>query len=186
MTEKEKMIRGELYDSLDAELLADRARVRELLRRLNASPVDTGPERKALTAEILGKATDAFIQSPFFCDYGYNITLGSGFYCNFNCVILDVAPVHMGDNVFMGPAVQIYTATHPLDAEVRRSGKEYAKPVTIGNDVWLGGGCIVLPGVTIGDRVVIGAGSVVTKDIPADVFAAGNPCKVIRDLLKDP
>jgi maltose O-acetyltransferase len=121
-TEKEKMIAGELYDPYDKDLLADRARAREILRRLNASPVDTGPERVALTAELLGKESDLFLQAPFFCDYGYNITVGKGVYFNFNCVVLDVMPVRIGDNVLFGPAVQIYTAAHPLGAAERRGG----------------------------------------------------------------
>ena len=122
------------------------------------------------------------IEPPFFCDYGTNIELGDKVFFNFNCVILDVAKVTIGSNVMFGPAVQIYTATHPMDAEERRSGLEFAKPVRIGNDVWLGGGVIVCPGVTIGDAAVIGAGSVVVRDIPAGVFAAGNPCRVIREI----
>jgi maltose O-acetyltransferase len=180
MTEKEKMIAGEIYDPYDAELLADRARARGVLRRLNANPVDTGTERAALTEELLGKASDLFLQAPFYCDYGYNIHVGRGVYFNFNCVVLDGMPVRIGDNVLFGPAVQIYTATHPLDAAERRSGVEFAKGVTIGSDVWVGGGAVLCPGVTIGARTVIGAGSVVTKDIPADVVAAGNPCRVLR------
>lgn len=181
-SEKHKMIHGEPYDPRDPELVADRGRARELLHKLNACPPGDDAARAALTAALLGRETDAFLQAPFFCDYGYNITVGSGFYCNFNCVILDVAPVTIGDRVLLGPAVQIYTATHPLDAAARAGGLEGGSPVRIGDDVWIGGGAIVLPGVTIGDRAVIGAGSVVTKDLPADVVAAGNPARVIRKL----
>lgn len=186
-SEKHKMIRGEPYDPSDPELVADRVRARELLQRLNACPPGDDGTRRALTRELLGldqsgTETDAFLQTPFFCDYGYNITFGQEFYCNFNCVILDVAPVTIGDRVFLGPAVQIYTATHPLDAATRASGLEGGSPVVIGNDVWIGGGAVVLPGVTIGDRAVIGAGSVVTKDVPPGVLAAGNPCRVLRTL----
>lgn len=183
-TEKEKMIAGLPYDPYDPELAADRVRAREILQRLNACAPGDDATRRALTAELLGAQgePDAFLQAPFFCDYGYNITVGKGFYCNFNCVILDVAPVTIGDHVLLGPAVQIYTATHPLDAPLRRTGIEGAKPIGIGNDVWIGGGTIVLPGVSIGDRAVIGAGAVVTKDVPADVVVAGNPARVVRTL----
>jgi len=124
------------------------------------------------------------MQRPFFCDYGTNIELGRKVFFNFNCVVLDVTPVRIGDHTLFGPEVLIYTATHPLDAEVRRAGLEFAKPVEIGADVWVGGGAIICPGVRIGARAVIGAGSVVTRDIPDDVFAAGNPCRVIRPLAE--
>ena len=133
-------------------------------------------------AELFGRTTDAWIQPPFYCDYGTNISLGAKVCFNFNCVVLDVMPVTIGDNVLFGPAVQLYTATHPINAAERRTGLELAKPITIGSDVWIGGGTIICPGVTIGDRSVIGAGSVVTRSIPADVTAAGNPCRVIRSL----
>nr|WP_304944991.1 sugar O-acetyltransferase [Verrucomicrobium sp. BvORR034] len=133
---------------------------------------------------MLGYPNDAWIQPPFYCDYGYNIVLGSKVFFNFNCVVLDVMPVTIGSNVLFGPAVQIYTATHPLSAMERRTWREAAKPVTIGSDVWVGGGAIICPGVTIGDRTVIGAGSVVTRSIPSDVVAAGNPCRVIRRLTE--
>lgn len=182
VSEKHKMIAGEPYDPYDPELIADRSRARVTLQKLNACPPDDDGARKAFTAELLGRESDAFVQAPFFCDYGFNIAVGRGFYCNFNCVILDVAPVTIGDRVLLGPAVQIYTATHPLDAAVRASGIEGGKPVTIGNDVWIGGGAIVLPGVKIGDRAVIGAGSVVTRDVPADVVVAGNPARVLHTL----
>jgi len=182
MTEKQKMIAGLAYDPYDPALVDDRLRARRLLRALNACAPGDDATRRALTADLFGATTDAFLQAPFYCDYGYNITLGAKFYCNFNCVILDVAPVTIGDHVLLGPAVQIYTATHPLDAAERRSGIEGAKPIVIGNDVWIGGGAIVMPGVTIGDRAVIGAGSVVTKDVPADTIVAGNPARVIRKI----
>lgn len=190
MTEKEKMIAGRDYNPYDPELVAERMRARELLQRLNACPPGDDGTRRALTRSLLGldpsgRETDAFLQAPFFCDYGYNITVGAGFYCNFNCVILDVAPVTIGDRVLLAPAVQIYTATHPLQAGARAGGLESGKPVTIGHDVWIGGGAIVLPGITIGDRAVIGAGSVVTRDVPADVVVAGNPARIVRH-LRDP
>lgn len=181
-TEKDKMLAGELYDPLDPQLAAERVTARHLCLALNASREDEPEERKRLLAELFGAETDAWIQPPFFCDYGTNIQLGKKVFFNFNCIVLDVMAVKIGDFTLFGPAVQIYTATHPLDPEVRRQGLEGAKGITIGSDVWVGGGAIICPGVTIGDRTVIGAGSVVTRDIPADVFAAGNPCRVIRPL----
>ena len=176
------MLAGELYDPLDPELVRARQRCRDVCRRLNESREEDAAGRRRLVAELLGADSDAWIQPPFFCDYGWNIALGSRVFFNFNCVVLDVMRVAIGDNVLFGPAVQIYTATHPVDAVERRTGREFAKPVTIGSDVWVGGGAIICPGVTIGDRAVIGAGSVVTKSIPADVVAAGNPCRIIRRL----
>jgi len=183
-TEKEKMLAGELYNAADPELFAWRARCRELCKQLvDPHEERREEERNRILTELFGREVDVTLQPPFYCDYGTNITLGSKVYFNFNCVILDVLPVVIGDNTLFGPAVQIYTATHPLDADERRSGLEAGKPVTIGKDVWVGGGAIICPGVTIGDRSVIGAGSVVTKSIPADVVAAGNPCRVIRSLV---
>lgn len=182
-TEKEKMLAGGLYDPRDPQLLGERRRARLLTKAFNDTSDDQGIERKKLLSELfgaMGKGT--FIEPPFHCDYGGNIALGERVFFNFNCVILDVAQVTIGNHVMFGPGVQVYTATHPLDAEERRGGLESAKPIIIGDDVWIGGGAILCPGVTVGARTVIGAGSVVTKDIPADVFAAGNPCRVIRRL----
>ncbi|RJF92042.1 sugar O-acetyltransferase [Noviherbaspirillum saxi] len=181
-TEKQKMIAGELYDPNDAQLVAERLRARDLLGRLNALADDDVETRTRLISELVAAKTDAFIQPPFFCDYGTNIALGKKVFMNFNCVILDVAPVHIGDFVLFGPAVQIYTATHPENAAERRQGLEGGKPVVIGADVWIGGGAILCPGVTVGARSIIGAGSVVTRDLPEDVVAVGNPCRVIRFL----
>jgi maltose O-acetyltransferase len=141
---------------------------------------DGAADRQDLLACLFGVQTDACVTPPFFCDCGSNIELGRNVYFNFNCVILDVAKVSIGSNVLFGPAVQIYTASHPMDAAERRSGVECGKPIRIGNVVWVGGGAIVCPGVSIGVGAVIGAGSVVIKDIPPGVFAAGNPCRVIR------
>ena len=180
-TEKEKMLAGELYDALDAELAADRLQTRLLLKALNDSSEDQAEERARVLASLLPNAgASLWIQPPFYCDYGYNIQMGERVFFNFNCVVLDVAQVTIGSRTMFGPNVQIYTATHPMNAAQRASGLEYAKPIAIGEDVWVGGSAVICPGVTIGDRTVIGAGSVVTKDIPADVFAAGNPCRVIR------
>lgn len=181
-SEKEKMLAGELYDPLDPQLCEERVTARHLCLAINASREDEPAERRRLLTQLFGEASDVWLQPPFFCDYGTNIRLGKKVFFNFNCVVLDVMEVTIGDYTLFGPAVQIYTATHPLDAQVRRQGLEAAKPVTIGSDVWVGGGAIICPGVTIGDRSIIGAGSVVTRDIPSDVFAAGNPCRVIRPL----
>jgi maltose O-acetyltransferase len=181
-TEKAKMLAGELYDPLDPELSRERQRCRDLCKRLNDSREDQQEERCRILADLFGYSTDVWIQPPFFCDYGFNIPLGSKVFFNFNCVVLDVMAVEIGSNVLFGPFVQIYTATHPISAAERRTGLEFAKPVSLGSDVWVGGGAIICPGVTIGDGSVIGAGSVVSRSIPADVFAAGNPCRVIRAL----
>ena len=181
-TEKEKMLIGELYDAQDPQLRKERERCRDLCMLINATREAQVKERQQLLAELFGDETDVWLQPPFFCDYGTNIQLGSGVFFNFNCVVLDVAPVVIGDNVLVGPSVQIYTATHPMNALERRKGLESAKPITIGSDVWIGGGAVICPGVTIGDRSMIGAGSVVTRDVPSDVFAAGNPARVIRAL----
>lgn len=176
------MLAGELYDPLDVQLCREREQARDLCQRLNATRERDIAERAEILKELVGRETDVWMQPPFFCDYGTNIFLGRKVFFNFNCVVLDVMPVRIGNHTLFGPAVQIYTATHPLDAETRRAGLEFAKPVTIGDDCWMGGGAIICPGVTIGSRVVIGAGSVVTRSIPDDVFAAGNPCRVIRSL----
>lgn len=180
-TEKEKMLTGELYNPLDQVLVDDRLKARLLLQELNAASEDQTQQRRRILNELLPKAaSDISIQPPFFCDYGTNIKAGKQVFLNFNCVILDVGEITIGDRALMGPNVQIYTATHPMKADERASGLESAKPIEIGEDVWLGGSAVICPGVRIGARSVIGAGSVVTRDIPADVFAAGNPCRVIR------
>lgn len=185
-SEKNKMLRGEPYDPRDAELSNERHRARRLLKALNESSPDQMEERVRILAELLGPTGEGlWIEPPFYCDYGTNITLGSKVYFNFNCTVLDVAPVRIGDNVLFGPTVQIYTATHPMDAETRRRGLEFARPIEIGSDVWVGGGVIVCPGVRVGSGSVIGAGSVVTRDVPDGVFAAGNPCRVVREVTED-
>ena len=178
-TEREKMLAGELYDAQDPELIAGRERARALTSRLNGLAHDD-PRSKELLEDLFGAGGGTvFVTPPFFCDYGTQIELGENVYFNFNCVLLDVCTIRIGAHTLIGPAVQIYTPLHPLDAALRRQ-QEYGKPVTIGSDVWIGGGAIILPGVRIGDRAVIGAGSVVTRDVPAGVFAAGNPCRVVR------
>jgi maltose O-acetyltransferase len=182
-TEKEKMLAGELYNALDPQLLAERLRTQLLFQQLNAASADDVAERSRLLRTLLPHAgAELGLNSPFYCDYGTNITMGDQVFLNFNCTILDVAAVTIGSCTLLGPGVQIYTATHPLDYQERASGLESAKPIVIGEDVWIGGGAILCPGVTIGARAVIGAGSVVTRDIPADTLAAGNPCRVIRVL----
>lgn len=174
---------GDLYNSSDPALVAERLQAQQLCQSLNAlSPHASCRDKAKLLHALFGAEVDVAITPPFFCDYGYNISFGRKVYLNYSCTILDVVPVTIGDHVLMGPAVHIYTALHPMDAEQRRSGLEYGRPVYIGADVWLGGGVIVCPGVRIGDGAVIGAGSVVLRDIPTGVFAAGNPCRVIRKL----
>jgi maltose O-acetyltransferase len=186
MTEREKMLAGELYDPLDLELVAGRARARDLCHALNATRESQQEERRRILSDLFGQGGDSvWMQPPFFCDYGTNIEVGERVFFNFNCVVLDVCRVRIGHHTLFGPAVQIYTPMHPLDAEQHRH-KEFGKPVEIGSDVWIGGGAIILPGVRIGSRTVIGAGSVVTRDIPDGVFAAGNPCRVIRPLDQEP
>lgn len=182
-TEKEKMLAGELYDALDKQLSDERLRTRLLIKRLNDSREDEAEERTWILKELIPHAgAGLWLQPPFYCDYGTNMIVGEKVFFNFNCIVLDVTYVTIGSRSLFGPNVQIYTATHPIDFKVRASGLEYAKPITIGEDVWVGGSAVICPGVSIGDRSVIGAGSVVTKDIPSDVFAAGNPCRVIRGL----
>lgn len=181
-TERMKMLSGKLYDAnYDKELLEARAACADLTYELNLLRPSKAEERNALLRRILGKTKGNFtIISPFFCDYGKQIEVGENFFANMNCVILDEAPVRFGDNVFIAPNCGFYTAGHPLDAARRNKGLEYARPITVGNDVWIGAGVSVLPGVTIGDGAVIGAGSVVNRDIPPRVLAAGNPCRVVR------
>ena len=187
MTEREKMIAGQIYSTQDEELFRlHRACVDAcvLCDRYLPSQLD---ERREILRRILGRTGENFLIEPGFrCDYGFNIEIGENFFANYNLVILDCAPVRFGRNCFIGPQCGIYTAVHPLDAKERASGMEYAKPVTVGDDVWFGGHVTVLPGVTIGDGAVIGAGSVVTRSIPARVVAAGNPCRVLRPIEKSP
>ncbi|MBS0208644.1 MAG: sugar O-acetyltransferase [Planctomycetes bacterium] len=181
-TEREKMLAGEMYDSLDAELCAMRERARDLCQSLNASHERDQAVRRQILIELFGQGGESvYMQPPFYCDYGTHIELGERVFFNFNCIVLDVCSVQIGDYTKFGPAVQLYTAMHPMNAELRRK-QEYGKPIAIGANVWVGGGAIVCPGVTIGDKSVIGAGSVVTRSIPSGVFAAGNPCRVIREL----
>ncbi len=179
-SERDKMLAGELYDPNDSQLAEERMIARERCYALNHGPPREQALRRGILTELFGSGGDTvWLEPPFRCDYGINIHLGEKVYFNFDCVILDVCEVRIGNNVFIAPGVHIYTATHPLNAEQRRN-QEFGKPVTIGNDVWIGGKTVICPGVTIGDRSVIGAGSIVTKDVPPDVVVAGNPAKVIR------
>ena len=181
-SEREKMVAGELYDPLDPELVAGRVRARDLCQALNGTREGEVEERRRILRELFGGGGESvWMQPPFFCDYGANIELGERVFFNFNCVVLDVCPVRIGSFTLFGPGVQVLTPMHPFDAQLRRK-QEFGKPITIGSDVWVGGGAIILPGVRIGSRAVIGAGSVVTRDVPDDVFAAGNPCRTIREI----
>lgn len=183
-TERDKMLAGELYDALDPDLLRDRDRARDLCQILNASRESDREIRRQLLLQLFGKGGDTvWMQPPFYCDYGSNIELGERVFFNFNCVVLDVCPIKIGDFTLFGPSVQILTPVHPLEAGLRRK-QEYGKPIEIGSDVWVGGGALILPGVRIGSKTVIGAGSVVTRDIPDGVFAAGNPCRIIREITE--
>lgn len=183
MTEYEKMLAGHWYNPLDAELRQLRQQSRERCARYNSSGAGHHKQRRLLLAELLGSVGQhLFIEPPLFCDYGKHIHVGDNVFFNVNCVLLDVASITIGNNVFFGPGVQLYTVNHPLDAATRRTGLEQASPITIGDDVWLGGGVIVCPGVTIADRVVVAAGAVVTSDLAADGLYAGNPAKWIKAL----
>lgn len=184
LTEKEKMLAGELYLASDPELIGERERAQRLLARFNAlAGLDDGGESGRILKELLGAVGDnCSIQPAFRCDYGYNIRVGRNFFANYDCVILDVCRVQIGDNVMLGPRVGIYAATHPLEADVRVSMLESGRPVSIGDNVWIGGAALILPGVSIGSNAVIGAGSVVVKDIPEGVLAVGNPCRVLRKI----
>lgn|SRR5574337_1712107 len=181
-TERETMLAGELYDPMDPELVRARERARDLCQTLNSTREAQQQERRSILIDLFGSGGDTvWMQPPFHCDYGANIHLGTRVFFNFNCVVLDVCEVRIGDFTLFGPGVQILTPLHPADAALRRR-QEFGKPVEIGADVWVGAGALILAGVHVGSRSIIGAGSVVTRDIPAGVFAAGNPCRVIREV----
>ncbi|NLM22302.1 MAG: sugar O-acetyltransferase [Peptococcaceae bacterium] len=182
-SEKEKMLAGDPYYAGDGELVKERGHAKNLTFEFNHTKPDEQEKRQAILKQLIKAKKGAFhIEAPFNCDYGYNIEVGENFYANFGCIILDCNKVCIGDNVLFGPNVQIYTAGHPVDPGERLTGLEFAKPISIGNNVWVGGGSIICPGVKVGNNVTIGAGSVVTKDIPDNVLAAGNPCRIIRNL----
>lgn len=184
--EKTKMLAGQPYNAGDPQLALERKRARTLCDAYNHLPVNADGERSRVLAELFGRAGDpsfdAKVTAPFRCDYGTHIDIGSNAYFNYDCVILDVCRVTIGNDTLFGPGVHIYAASHPMTVAARRTGLESGAPVSIGNDVWVGGRAIILPGVAIGARSVIGAGSIVTKDVPAGVFAAGNPCRVIHTI----
>lgn len=186
-SEKEKCRQGKLYDAnYDKELIAERQICKDICHEYNHLLPSDLNRRKEILVRLLGKTgRDFLIEQPFFCDYGYNVEIGENFFANYNCVILDEAKVKFGDNVFVAPNCGFYTAGHPFDVELRNKGLEYARPITIGNNVWIGANVCVLPGVSIGDNCTIGAGSVVNKDIPAGTLAVGNPCRVIRRIDED-
>jgi len=185
MSERERMLAGRLYLAQVEELKAIRKKGQQLVNLFNATIDEELPYRTQLLTDLFNKvASDIYIQPTLRVDYGKNITIGKHFYANFDCIMIDVAAITIGDNVMFGPRVCLYTAGHPIDATVRNSGLEFGMPITIGNNVWVGGSTVVNPGVTIGNNAVIGSGSVVTKDIPANTIAAGNPCRVIRDITQ--
>ena len=185
MEEKDKMLSGKLYDAnYNKDLEKERLRAKDYCYRYNQLLPSNRKEQKELIKTLLGRTGENFIiEQPFMCDYGYNIEIGENFYSNHNLIILDANKVKFGDNVFIAPNCGFYTAGHPLDVEQRNRGLEYAKEIDVGNNVWIGGNVVVLPGVKIGDNTVIGAGSVVTKDIPSGVVAFGNPCRVIKKIM---
>lgn len=184
MTEKEKMLSGQLYSAVDPELLQELNAVKNIIHRYNALPPSAAAERLAILQHLLGGIGDdaLIINQPFYCDYGKQIRLGKRFFANFNLTVLDEAPVTIGDDCFIGPNVSIYTACHSTDPVERNNRREWAEPVVIGNNVWIGGSVTILPGVTIGNNVTVGAGAVVTRDVPDNVVVAGNPAKVIRHI----
>ncbi|RRJ64500.1 acetyltransferase [Paenibacillus oralis] len=182
-TQKEKMLAGDWYDASDPVLVAERLRARGLTREFNATREDERERRTGILKQLFGSCgDDIYIEPTFRCDYGTNIYVGNHFYANFDCVILDVCEVHIGEYCFMAPGVHIYTAAHPLNPAERNSGAEFGKPVKIGNNVWIGGRAVIVPGVTIGDNAVIAAGAVVTKDVPAGAVVGGNPAKIIKTI----
>lgn len=186
MTEKEKMLNGKLYKACGEELVSEHQHAKEVMFDYNNLRPREIEKKSEIIRNLFGSTGDNFfIEAPFRCDYGRNIYIGDNFYSNYNCTILDCAKVTIGDNVLFAPNVSLFTAGHPIDFEPRNKGLEYAFPITIGNNVWVGGGVIINPDVTIGDNVVIGSGSVVTKDIPSNCIAVGNPCKVIREINED-
>ena len=181
MTEKEKMINGFIYNPVSPQLVLDRDKASRILTKYNKKVFHEVNMRNRMIKKLMNTSGYFWIKPPFFCDYGYNIYLGKEVMVNFNCVFLDVCPIIIGDYTLIGPNTQIYTSCHSLDYKERQENKEFGKPVRIGDHVWIGGNVTILPGVSIGDHSIIGAGSVVTKDIPANVIAVGNPCKVIKD-----
>ena len=185
MTSREMQQQGYLYP-LDTELLNAHNNAKRITRQLNATLETERDKRSALAKELFASAGEGtYIEPPFYCDYGINTQVGKNFYCNYDCVFLDCGKITIGDNVMLGPKVALYAVSHPIDPQVRILNYDYPVPITIGSNVWIGGSAVICPGVTIGDNTIIGAGSVVTKDIPANVIAAGNPCRVIRPITEE-
>lgn len=183
MTEKEKMIQGEMYLPNDPELLKLREGARDWMKAFGEIPYREYQQKETMIHEFFGSVgKNPFIEAPFRCDYGFNIHVGNDFFANFNCTFLDVCRIDIGDRCMLAPNVQVYTATHPIDPIERASGKEYGKPIKIGNDVWIGGGAIINPGVVIGNNVVVASGSVVTKNVPDNVVVGGNPASIIKSI----
>lgn len=186
MNEIERMIAGEVYFASDSMIFEKYKYAKDMNRLYNLTTDAEESKRLKIITDLFGKIGENFhIEPPFRCDYGFNIEIGKNFYANYECIILDVCKVNIGDNVFFGPRVSIYTATHPISAKIRNTGLEFGKNITIGNDVWIGGDSVINPGVNIGNNVVIGSGSVVTKNIPSNVIAVGNPCKVIKEITEE-
>lgn len=186
MKEKEKMIQGEVYNPIDIRLVLERNYATKVCRKYNKASFHEWNLKNKKLRKLLHTTGNFIVKPPFYCDYGYNIFLGENVMINYGCTLLDVCSIRIGDHTLIGPNTQIYTACHAIDPQVREKDIEFGKPVTIGKNVWIGGGAIILPGVSIGDHSVIGAGSVVTKDIPANVVAVGNPCRVIKSMEKNP
>jgi maltose O-acetyltransferase len=183
VSEKEKMLAGEMYDPMDETLVAERTAARRLTDRFNATGADDADEREAILRDLFGSVGENPLVEPTFkCDYGYNVHVGDDFFANFDCVFLDVCPIEFGDECMLAPGVHVYTATHPLDAAERVAGREYGKPVSVGDRAWFGGQAVVNPGVTIGDDVVVASGAVVTEDVPDSVVVQGNPARVVKAL----
>lgn len=186
MNEIERMIAGEVYFASDSKISEKYKYAKDMNRLYNLTTDSEESKRLEIITNLFGKIGENFhIEPPFRCDYGFNIEIGKNFYANYECIILDVCKVNIGDNVFLGPRVSIYTAAHPISSKIRNTGLEFGKSITIGNNVWIGGDSIINPGVNIGSNVVIGSGSVVTKNIPSNVIAVGNPCKVIKEITEE-
>lgn len=182
----ERMLSGDLYNAMTEEFEKIARKKTRLLEKYSQTGFGDHKERTEILAELFNKnGRNTFIKAPFYCDYGFNISIGENFFANYDCIMMDNARITIGDNVLFGPRVGLYTVGHPVDVEVRASGLEFCKEIVIGNDVWLGANVVVNPGVTIGDNTIIGSGSVVTKDIASDVIAAGNPCRIIRAITKE-
>lgn len=186
MTEKEKMLAERLYMAQDEELRREFRKCKKLTALYNQTTLEDKDYRRELLVKLLEHVGEnVYVEPPFRCDYGCNISVGDNFYSNYDCIIIDVAKVKIGNNVMFGPRVGLYTAGHPIDAEIRNSGLEFGHPITIGDNVWIGGNAVINPGVTIGGNTIIGSGSVVTKDIPDHVIAVGNPCRVLRKITEE-